>query len=73
MPTEPLFASDGEVDPIYEQSLPPRELKQTEDGEYQPLKPHEELVLCLLITAGTICVLWGAWHLWRWFVRLALG
>ncbi len=42
-----------------------------EEGE-QPLTPLEETLAWFAISAGTALVMWGGWHLWKWFVRALL-
>jgi hypothetical protein len=49
----------------------PRKLDPNDDGE--PIAPHIEVLLLLVCTAGAIAGLWGAWELWRWFVRVLLS
>ena len=61
-PLEPIMSDAPRI---------PRKLDPNDDGE--PIAPHIEVLLLLVCTAGAIAGLWGAWELWRWFVRVLLS
>ena len=54
---------------MYRQHSP---VKYTWEEDERPLTAREELVTWACITAGTFLVMWGGWHLWKWFVRALL-
>lgn len=65
---DPIFLSDGEVDDI---RLSDADLVEPTDEV--PVNPWVERGLWLLMVVGTPAVLWGAWEMWRWFVRALLS
>lgn len=47
-------------------------VKYTWEDDELPLTAGQELIAWLSIFTGTVLVMWGGWHLWKWFVRALL-
>ena len=68
MASEPIFMSDGEVDPISHMHLP-RVTRQVDEGEWVAM-PHVTVVVAIVGTGVTILMGWAAWELCCWAWRL---
>jgi hypothetical protein len=47
-------------------------VKYTWADNEQPLTPLQDTLLSLAIAVGAVLVMWGGWHVWKWFVRALL-
>jgi hypothetical protein len=57
MATEPIFLSDGEVDPISHEPRPAPKVPRHPEGE--PAGPLVDMVIFVFATAGTIALVYG--------------
>lgn len=47
-------------------------VKYTWADDEQPLTPLQDTLLSVVLAVGAVLVMWGGWHLWKWFVRALL-